>query len=213
LSTSQRESHAVPAAYHNSPEFLAAPRSESLLPAHTPIFAKLLANHPNDQFATTSVRDEMNEVTGNPRLAARVLLFDAADRLLLMQARHPRGHLFWIAPGGGLEPDETFEAAAQRELLEETGQSPPLGPCVWTRRHVYEWNGQRYDQAERFFIARTTSSVSEPTSLDGYIVGQRWWSLDEIMASTEIFAPRQLANFLSPLLAGDVPSEPIDCGV
>jgi 8-oxo-dGTP pyrophosphatase MutT (NUDIX family) len=155
----------------------------------------------------------MDEATGDPRLAARILLFDAADRLLLMKARHPQGHFFWVAPGGGLEPGETFEAAAQRELLEETGQAPSIGPCVWTRRHVYEWDGRRYDQAERFFIARTTSSALQPTSVDGYIVGRRWWSLDEITASTEIFAPRHLANFLSPLLSGEVPKEPIDCGV
>lgn len=155
----------------------------------------------------------MDEVTGNPRLAARILLFDAANRLLLMKARHPLEHFFWIAPGGGLEPNETFEAAAQRELLEETGQSPLLGPCVWTRRHVYEWNGRRYDQAERFFIARTASTALEPTSADSYIVGHRWWSLVEITASTEIFAPRRLASFLSPLLSGDIPREPIDCGV
>lgn len=155
----------------------------------------------------------MDEVTGNPRLAARILLFDAADRLLLMKAQHPLGHFFWMAPGGRLEPNETFEAAAQRELLEETGQSSPIGPCVWTRRHAYEWNGRRYDQAERFFIARTTSSALEPTCADSYVVDHRWWSLDEIRASTEIFAPRQLASFLSPLLSGDVPSDPIDCGV
>jgi len=154
----------------------------------------------------------MDEVTENPRLAARILLIDTVDRLLLMQARHPLGHFFWVAPGGGLEPGETFEAAAQRELLEETGQSPAIGPCVWTRRHSHIWDGRQFDQAERYFMARTTSGLVKPVKLDDYIVGYRWWSLDEITASTEIFAPRQLARFLSPLLAGDVPSEPIDCG-
>lgn len=148
-----------------------------------------------------------------PRLAARILLLDAANRLLLMQACDPRGNFFWVAPGGGLDVGETFELAARRELYEETGQLISIGPCVWIRRHSYLWDGRQFDQAERFFIARTTSELVKPMKLDGYIVGHRWWSLDEIRASTEIFAPRQLASFLSPLLSGDVPSEPIDCGV
>lgn len=151
--------------------------------------------------------------TPTTRLAARILLLDAANRLLLMQACDPRGLLFWVAPGGGLDAGETFEVAARRELYEETGQLIAIGPCVWTRRHSYLWNDRQFDQAERYFMARTTSEQVKPMKLDDYIVGYRWWSLDEITASTEIFAPRQLARFLSPLLAGGVPSEPIDCGV
>ncbi len=57
-----------------SPEFLAASRSEAVLPRPQHAFTKLLANRPNDQFATISVCDEMNEVTDNPQLAARILL-------------------------------------------------------------------------------------------------------------------------------------------
>lgn len=151
--------------------------------------------------------------TPTTRLAARILLLDAANRLLLMQARDPRGLLFWVAPGGGLDAGETFESAARRELYEETGQSLSTGPCVWTRRHVHEWNGRKLDQAERFFIARASSEQISPTKPDGYIIGHRWWSLAEIEASTETFAPRRLAQFLRPILAGELPDPPCDCGV
>jgi len=61
----------------------------------------------------------------------------------------------WITPGDAVEPGETAEQAASRELREKTGiESAELGPCVWTRVHRFAWDGQRYEQRERFFVAR-----------------------------------------------------------
>jgi 8-oxo-dGTP pyrophosphatase MutT (NUDIX family) len=47
-----------------------------------------------------------------------VLVFDAERRVLLL---HHGDTGKWVAPGGMVEPDETPEAAAFRELREETG--------------------------------------------------------------------------------------------
>jgi 8-oxo-dGTP diphosphatase len=57
------------------------------------------------------------------RNAARIVLISPAQRVLLFEARNNQGEHFWLMPGGGLEPDETFAEAAQRELWEETGQT------------------------------------------------------------------------------------------
>jgi ADP-ribose pyrophosphatase YjhB (NUDIX family) len=51
-------------------------------------------------------------------MAARVLLVDALDRLLLLHASLPDGRGIWLPPGGGIEPDETAEQAAIREVRE-----------------------------------------------------------------------------------------------
>jgi 8-oxo-dGTP diphosphatase len=53
------------------------------------------------------------------RSAARLLLLDTHGRLLLFRHNDGHGREFWAAPGGGLEPGETFEQAARREAAED----------------------------------------------------------------------------------------------
>lgn len=57
-------------------------------------------------------------------------------------------------PGGGLDQDETSEQAAKRELWEETGIDAEPGPCVWQRRHIFEFRNVLLDEHERFFVMR-----------------------------------------------------------
>ena len=67
----------------------------------------------------------MNE-TPTIRPAARVVLFDSERRVLLLRAEFPlrpgdtHARAVWFTPGGGVEPGESYEAAALRELWEET---------------------------------------------------------------------------------------------
>lgn len=57
-----------------------------------------------------------------PRPAVSILLRDEADRVLLIrQHRFIVGRDVWALPSGGVEDGEFPEAAAARELVEETG--------------------------------------------------------------------------------------------
>jgi 8-oxo-dGTP diphosphatase len=49
------------------------------------------------------------------RHAARVVLLDETGRVMLARFEY-RGRAWWVAPGGGLEPKETHEEAAWREI-------------------------------------------------------------------------------------------------
>ncbi|HZD03678.1 MAG TPA: NUDIX domain-containing protein, partial [Longimicrobiales bacterium] len=151
----------------------------------------------------------MGEVPPGARPAARVLVISDDLRLFLLKGVEAGVDPWWVSPGGGLRSGESFEAAAARELLEETGFSAPIGPCVWTRHHRYTWYGKPHDQYERFFVA-WIGPTTEPRPLraDGYIVGHRWWRLDEIRASTDSFAPRRLGDLLAPILRRDYPEMP-----
>ena len=60
------------------------------------------------------------------KVAADVAAFaflDGAMQVLLVRRRYDPYESYWALPGGGLDPDETLEQAAVRELREETGVS------------------------------------------------------------------------------------------
>ena len=155
-----------------------------------------------------------NEIPEESRLASRVILIDRDSRVLCLQATEPKtGHSFWIMPGGGLEANESFEDAAIREAHEEAGCSFDLGPYVWFRRHKHVWNGKPFDQYERFFVAIASTSSYNPAKQDGYIARHKWWSFDDLQASEAEFAPRNIRNIIPPLLKGEYPTTPFDCGV
>jgi 8-oxo-dGTP pyrophosphatase MutT (NUDIX family) len=149
-----------------------------------------------------------------------VLLIDEHDQLLLIRVHVPRtvDRTIWLTPGGGLEPGEAYDVAARRELREETGlEGVTLSPCVWQRRHVFEWDAEQIEAREQFYVGRVggTPAVHEAVPNDTEdMLEFRWWSLEEIQAAadTEIFVPRALPKLLAPILRGAWPVPPLQIG-
>ena len=153
------------------------------------------------------------------RQAARAVLLDPDDRILLVRFEFPAA-AFWGTPGGGLDPGETHEQAILRELAEEAGlEDVVLGPWIWTREHVIPFLDGKWDgQVERFVLVRTARFEPAPRFTpeqlaSEYVTEIRWWTQAELASSDELFAPRRLPELVAALLRDGPPGEPVDVGV
>ncbi|MCL4242538.1 MAG: NUDIX domain-containing protein [Dehalococcoidia bacterium] len=157
------------------------------------------------------------------RPTSRVLLLDEQGRALLFTVEEPdqdTGKRFWFPPGGGVEPGETHEEAARRELLEETGIEHPPGPCIWIRDpilHYFKPHNAWYRTSEQYYVvqvAKPEVTTDRWTELEIHVISRfQWWSLEEMLSSDDLFVPRRLAELLPPILRGEIPQEPLAIGV
>lgn len=148
------------------------------------------------------------------------MLLDPVGRVLLLRGRDPAsptGDPWWELPGGGIDPHEESRDAARRELREEAGvDDADIGPCVWVQRSVFRFAGLHFDQFEHIHVAwcATPSEEWRPAGLEALEVlafsGQRWWELDDLLASDDRTLPVRLREVLPDLVAGRIPDTPID---
>lgn len=146
------------------------------------------------------------------RDAARVLLLDPDDRVLLVAHVAKAGERVWTAPGGGLRPGESHVGAARRELVEELGVELEPGPWVWWRDVTFPFRGVWLRQRERWYLTRGEADATAAPLDDAGTDEARWWRLEELRAATDPLAPARLADHLERLLVDGPPDAPVDVG-
>ena len=144
-----------------------------------------------------------------PRQAARVVLIDSRKRVLLFRGFDPASPdiRFWFTVGGGLDQGETAAQGALRELREETGlalDEEHLEGPIWHQTTDFPFDGRWYRQDQDFFAVRVESwqvsyeghDPEEHATIDGH----RWWSLPELLATSERYYPAELPTILTGIL-------------
>ena len=140
------------------------------------------------------------------RPSARLLILDKDGRLLLFRFVFKSGALagqdYWATPGGALDRGETFEAAAIREMKEETGTVVrDVGRHVAERECVVPMpDGESVIAEERYYVI----NVEDPAvSRAGWTAQEldvmaehRWWPVDELSRTEATVWPKTLPEIL-----------------
>ena len=133
------------------------------------------------------------------RTAARVLPVSPLGEVLLLHGRDPAypDDWHWVSIGGAVEPGESLEEGALRELREETGiQVSPLAlsPPVHVGTHDFSWDGRDYTSHSTFFAIALDRDVE--VVLDGleeaevgHLTEAAWWFPDDLAADGTAASP------------------------
>jgi 8-oxo-dGTP diphosphatase len=119
------------------------------------------------------------------------MVFDPAGRVLLIRCavvrRDGKPFVFWLTPGGEIEPGEEPLDAARRELHEELGLVlEPQGP-VYSEHNQFEHMREMRDNQDFYFVARC---AAEGPQMQGVTADEialmqeiRWWTAEEVEAA------------------------------
>lgn len=170
----------------------------------------------NARFGFRSVEEHRELELTYPRLrpAARAVVLDSEDRVLLVRFEFADGPL-WATPGGGIESGESVQDGLRRELLEEVGlEAPADPPHLWHQEVVAAGHAPGYDgvindyfliRVEDFTVAAT---LTEAELQAEHVYAHRWWTLPELEEYEGRFSPRALPTLLSDLLRTGIPTTP-----
>ena len=108
-----------------------------------------------------------------------VVCGEAPDlRVAVMRSRYDT----WVFPKGGIEPGETPEAAARREVGEETGlEAVEPGAPLGSTEHAFEQAGQPVRKRVEWFLFRVpAASKLAPDAAEG-VLDCGWFSIEQAL--------------------------------
>ncbi len=121
---------------------------------------------------------------------------------LLIGRSTPR---IWSLPKGHIEPNESIEAAALREVEEETGIKATIIVKLSDIRYWFFANKMKHSKIVHFFLMRDVSGT--PTPQEGEVDEVIWVKLDEMPEMLTHVNERRLIEIAQKIVADSPPAE------
>ncbi len=136
------------------------------------------------------------------RRAARLIVLDPDGRALMFRYDVPGRPPFWVTAGGECEPGETFDEAARRELLEETGIiADPGREIARLTPQFVTVEGESVQADERYYLVRVAEAridTSRHTALEQRLMTQhRWFTRAELAQWHEAVFPDNILDMIA----------------
>ena len=119
--------------------------------------------------------------------------------VVLASRRTRRGDLAWGLAKGGIEPGESLEDAAVREVLEETGYTAEIESSLGETRYFYVWEETRIRKTVHFFLMRCTGG--DPDDRDDEMEEIRWFPLARALKRAAYRGEREVLGRAAEILA------------
>jgi 8-oxo-dGTP diphosphatase len=128
-------------------------------------------------------------VLNSIRLCVAAIVTDGAGHVLLVQTnkRGPR----WELPGGGVDPDETWQDALRREVVEETDVDGLTEPRVVAVLHGTPKPGAEY---RSLIVVGHARGRGEPRR-GGDAPQAKWWPIDELPELADLATSKTLREW------------------
>jgi 8-oxo-dGTP pyrophosphatase MutT (NUDIX family) len=123
---------------------------------------------------------------------------DEGLEVVLASRRTRTGQLAWGLAKGGIELGETKEAAAIREVREETGMTAEIEADLGDTRYMYVWDEIRIRKTVHFFLMRHTGG--DVDDRDDEMEEIRWFPLERAIKRAAYRGERDMLVKASELL-------------
>jgi 8-oxo-dGTP pyrophosphatase MutT (NUDIX family) len=117
-------------------------------------------------------------------------------RVLLIRTRNLEGAEVWTFPKGHLEAGETPEAAAIREVAEETGFNCEISGELYKAEYSFFRNGRPVDKDVRWYRMDKRGGDGVPKTPDE-IAGMKWAALEEAKALLTYPSDLRMLGFIT----------------
>jgi 8-oxo-dGTP pyrophosphatase MutT (NUDIX family) len=118
--------------------------------------------------------------------------------IVLASRRTRRGDLAWGLAKGGIEPGESREDAAVREVREETGLDATIEADLGDTKYIYVWEDVRIRKRVHFFLMRHVGG--DVDDRDDEMEEIRWFPLERALKRAAYRGEREILVRAAELL-------------